>query len=131
MPKVEMGQGEMRSRAGSHPSAGGSGMPQYHDDPNGVEPSLAASANDLGAKLYATYCMHCHGSNGRAFAPLLAPLAGKPAVLEPNPTSMINVILNGAQALVINGLPAAYPMPKFSNVLVRCGEIARGNGPCG
>jgi len=61
--------------------------------------------------------MHCHGSNGRALAPLLAPLAGNPTVLEPNPTSLINVTLNGAQELVINGLPAAYPMPNFSNVL--------------
>ncbi|RQS57974.1 cytochrome c [Burkholderia sp. Bp8963] len=101
----------------SLPVAGGSGMPPYHDDPGGVQPTLAGSANDSGSKLYATYCMHCHGSNGKAFAPLLAPLAGNPAVLEPNPTSTINVTLNGAQALVIDGLPAAYPMPKFSNVL--------------
>jgi alcohol dehydrogenase (quinone), cytochrome c subunit len=101
----------------SLPAAGGSGMPPYHDDPHAAQPSLATPANDSGAKLYATYCMHCHGSNGKAFAPLLAPLAGNPAVLEPNPMSMINVTLNGAQALVINGLPAAYPMPKFSNVL--------------
>jgi mono/diheme cytochrome c family protein len=27
------------------------------------------------------------------------------------------VTLNGAEELVINGLPAAYPMPKFSSVL--------------
>ena len=97
--------------------AGGSGMPPYHDDPRAGQPSLVSPANASGAKLYATYCMHCHGSNGRALAPLLAPLAGNPTVLEPNPTSLINVTLNGAQALVINGLPAAYPMPNFSNVL--------------
>jgi mono/diheme cytochrome c family protein len=101
----------------SLPVAGGSGMPPYHDDPRGVQPSLSSPANVSGARLYATYCMHCHSANGKANAPLLAPLAGNPAVLEPNPTSMINVTLNGTQELVINGLPAAYPMPKFSNVL--------------
>jgi alcohol dehydrogenase (quinone), cytochrome c subunit len=67
--------------------------------------------------VYATYCMHCHRSSGSAFAPLPAPPAGNSAVLEPNPTSVTNVTLNGAQALVINGLPTAYLMPKFSNVL--------------
>ncbi|MBV8627954.1 MAG: cytochrome c [Paraburkholderia sp.] len=101
----------------SLPVEGGTDMPPYTDDPRGAEPLLASPTHDSGAKLYATYCMHCHGSNGRAFAPLLAPLAGNPTVLEPNPTSMINVTLNGAQELVINGLPAAYPMPKFSGVL--------------
>jgi hypothetical protein len=48
---------------------------------------------------------------------LLAPSAGNLAVVESNRTLVTNVTLNGAQALVINGLPAAYLMPKFSNVL--------------
>jgi mono/diheme cytochrome c family protein len=78
---------------------------------------LQRPANHAGANLYATYCMHCHGADGRGFAPLLAPLAGNPNVLETNATSLINVTLNGTEDLVIDGLPAAYPMPKFANVL--------------
>jgi mono/diheme cytochrome c family protein len=61
--------------------------------------------------------MYCHGVDGRGFAPMLAPLAGNPNVLETNAASLINVTLNGTEDLVIDGLPAAYPMPKFANVL--------------
>ncbi len=78
---------------------------------------LAHPANDAGAKVYTAYCMHCHGVDGRAFAPLLAPLAGNPNVLEKDASSLINVTLNGTQDLVIQGIPAAYPMPKYAPVL--------------
>jgi mono/diheme cytochrome c family protein len=61
--------------------------------------------------------MHCHGVDGHAFAPLLAPLAGNPNVMEKDASSLINVTLNGTQDLVIQGIPAAYPMPKYAPVL--------------
>jgi alcohol dehydrogenase (quinone), cytochrome c subunit len=67
--------------------------------------------------VYTTYCVHCHGVDGRAFAPLLAPLAGNPNVLENDASSLINVTLNGTGDLVIGGIPSAYPMPKFALVL--------------
>lgn len=101
----------------SLPAVGGNGMPLYRYDPMATQTVLQRPANQAGANLYATYCMHCHGAYGRGFAPLLAPLAGNPNVLKTNATSLINVTLNGAQDLVIDGLPAAYSMPKFANVL--------------
>jgi alcohol dehydrogenase (quinone), cytochrome c subunit len=79
--------------------------------------SLTRPANDDGARLYATFCMHCHGVDGRGFAPMLAPLAGNPNVLETSPLSLINVTLNGTDDLVIAGVPAPYPMPKYAPVL--------------
>jgi mono/diheme cytochrome c family protein len=78
---------------------------------------LDKPAGNRGARLYATYCMGCHGADGRAFAPYLAPLAGNPNVLEPNSSSLINVTLNGTHDLVIQGLPAAYPMPRYGTNL--------------
>ena len=48
---------------------------------------------------------------------MLAPLAGNPNVLEKQSLSLINVTLNGTDAIVIGGIPAPYPMPKFENVL--------------
>lgn len=99
------------------PAAGGTGAPPYRPGAAATLARLARPANDAGAKVYTTYCMHCHGVDGNAFAPLLAPLAGNPNVLESNPASLINVTLNGTGDLVIGGLPAAYPMPKFANVL--------------
>ncbi|MFT4510078.1 c-type cytochrome [Caballeronia sp. 15711] len=101
----------------SLPPVGGRGAPPYRADPRKTQAVLIRPANDSGAKVYATYCMHCHGTDGNAFGPLLAPLAGNPNVLAQDPISLINVTLNGTEERVIGGLPAAYPMPKFANVL--------------
>ncbi|WP_371028489.1 cytochrome c [Paraburkholderia sp. RCC_158] len=98
-------------------AVGGNGGPPFQYDPEATQALLARPAGDPAGKVYATYCMHCHGLDGKAFAPMLAPLAGNPNVLETNAASLINVTLNGTTDLVIDGLPAAYPMPKFANVL--------------
>jgi mono/diheme cytochrome c family protein len=37
--------------------------------------------------------------------------------MEKDASSLINVTLNGTHDLVIRGIPAAYPMPKYSPVL--------------
>ena len=101
----------------SLPAAGGSGGPAYAYDPKVTKVSLTRPANDAGAKVYTAYCMHCHGVDGRGFAPMLAPLAGNPNVLEKDASSLINVTLNGTEDLVIGGVPAPYPMPKYADVL--------------
>lgn len=64
-----------------------------------------------GAKIYSNFCVACHAVNGAGTSPYLAPLTGNPNVLEPNPQSLINITLNGTDPLVIDGKPAAYPMP--------------------
>lgn len=77
----------------------------------------AASSNHPGKNIYATHCAQCHGSAGRGLAPWLAPLAGNPNVLEPDPSSLINVTLNGTGYLVLKGIPAPFPMPEFHAAL--------------
>nr|WP_259295117.1 cytochrome c [Paraburkholderia sp. DHOC27] len=79
--------------------------------------SLNKPAANSGAMIYRTFCMHCHGVDGKGDAPLLAPLAGNPNLMSSDPVSLINVTLNGTPNLVIDGVPAAYPMPKFGTVL--------------
>ncbi|PXW14610.1 Cytochrome c, mono-and diheme variants [Paraburkholderia caballeronis] len=101
----------------SLPAAGGDGGPAYAYDPQATKASLARPANDAGARVYAAYCMHCHGVDGRGFAPMLAPLAGNPNVLGKDPVSLINVTLNGTGDLVIGGIPAPYPMPAYAGTL--------------
>ena len=101
----------------SLPAAGGAGGAAYAYDAKATKVSLTRPANDAGARVYTAYCMHCHGVDGRGFAPMLAPLAGNPNVLEKDPSSLINVTLNGTEDLVIGGTPAAYPMPKYASVL--------------
>jgi len=43
----------------------------------------------------------------------MPPLAGNPVVLDANPASLINLVLNGAEPLVAKGVPDAYRMPQF------------------
>ena len=80
----------------------------------GLGPEGAAS---LGSKVYAVYCMNCHGVTGAGISPFLSPLVANPNILEHDPSSLINVTLNGSHELSIGGVPAAYPMPSFSKVL--------------
>ncbi|MGA2549135.1 MAG: cytochrome c [Burkholderiaceae bacterium] len=91
--------------------------PAYVYDPKPTVAALTRPAGNAGATLYATYCMGCHGVDGKAFAPYLAPLAGNPNVIEGDPTSSINVTLYGSHALILQGIPAAYPMPSFRAVM--------------
>ncbi|MCP3722727.1 cytochrome c [Paraburkholderia sp. CNPSo 3272] len=101
----------------SLPAKGDDGGPAYAYDAQATKVSLSRPANDAGARVYTAYCMHCHGADGRGFAPMFAPLAGNPNVLEKDASSLINVTLNGTGDLVIQGMPAPYPMPAYAGVL--------------
>ena len=78
-----------------------------------IDPKVMAH----GAQVYQNFCVACHLPDGKGTAPWLSPLAGNPNVLEGNPLSLINVTLNGTDALVINGIPAPYPMPAHRHAL--------------
>jgi mono/diheme cytochrome c family protein len=43
----------------------------------------------------------------------MPPLAGNPAALDGDPSSLINLVLNGADPLIVKGVPDAYRMPQF------------------
>jgi alcohol dehydrogenase (quinone), cytochrome c subunit len=66
-----------------------------------------------GAAVYVGFCAPCHGIDGKGQAPFMPPLAGNPAVLDANPSSLINLVLNGAEPLVAKGIPDAYRMPQY------------------
>lgn len=66
-----------------------------------------------GANIYLGTCAACHGADGKGQAPFMPPLAGNPAVLDGNPSSLINIVLNGAEPLVVKGVPDPYRMPQF------------------
>jgi len=89
----------------------------YAYDPKATLALLSRPAGNPGARVYATYCIGCHAATGKGYAPLLAPLAGNPTVLGTDPVSLINVTLHGAQDLVIQGVPTAYGMPAYADVL--------------
>ena len=66
-----------------------------------------------GSDIYFGACAACHGADGKGQPPFMPPLAGNPAVLDANPSSLINLVLNGAEPLVVKGVPDAYRMPQF------------------
>jgi mono/diheme cytochrome c family protein len=70
-----------------------------------------------GAAIYATDCASCHGFDAKGFATYMPALAGNPVVLDENPSSLINVVLNGSLPLVAQGSPDAYRMPQFRQQL--------------
>jgi alcohol dehydrogenase (quinone), cytochrome c subunit len=70
-------------------------------------------APQLGATVYAGSCANCHGIDAKGFALYLPALAGNPIVLDNDPSSLINLVLNGSNPLVVKGTPDAYRMPQF------------------
>jgi mono/diheme cytochrome c family protein len=68
---------------------------------------------DAGGKIYNGYCLTCHGVDGKGQVPFLPPLAGNPVVMDNDPSSLINLVLNGAQTIVAKGMPDSYRMPQY------------------
>lgn len=67
----------------------------------------------LGAAIYADECAACHTQSGAGVAKLFPSLAGSPQVQSNNPTTLIRVLLEGAQSV---GTPHANAaaMPAFA-----------------
>ena len=76
-----------------------------------------------GAALYAANCAACHGMDGKGYGPYLPALAGNPGVMEADPSSLINLTLNGSAPLVVKGAPDGYRMPQY-RVQMSDAEIA-------
>jgi len=74
-------------------------------------------ATQPGASIYASDCASCHGFDAKGFTSYMPALAGNPVVLDENPSSLINVVLNGSVPLVAEGAPEAYRMPQFRQQL--------------
>ncbi|HWS69090.1 MAG TPA: cytochrome c [Steroidobacteraceae bacterium] len=70
-----------------------------------------------GAAIYASDCASCHGFDAKGFTSYMPALAGNPVVLDQDPSSLINVVLNGSAPLVAKGAPDAYRMPQFRQQL--------------
>jgi alcohol dehydrogenase (quinone), cytochrome c subunit len=73
----------------------------------------AGKPQEAGAAIYLGSCAACHGMDGKGQAPFMPPLAGNPAVLDADASSLVNLVLNGADPLVVRGVPDGYRMPQF------------------
>lgn len=70
-------------------------------------------ATQPGGTIYASACASCHGLDGKGFTPYMPALANNPVALDDDPSSLINLMLNGSIPLVARGTPDAYRMPQF------------------
>jgi cytochrome c oxidase cbb3-type subunit 2 len=61
-----------------------------------------------GVALYTANCQSCHQANGEGLKGAFPPLKGSPIVLDENPETMINIIMNGYTGRVQEGFG---PMP--------------------
>ena len=109
----------LRSLAGGREKSANS----YAYDASTAKTLLAREFTAPGALTYAQQCMTCHLADGAGYAPYLPPLAGNPVVADPSPASLINIVINGTQRIVVDGMPDAYKMPQY-RVLLSDQEIA-------
>lgn len=70
-----------------------------------------------GGLLYLQYCEACHVDDGKGYGVWLAPLAGNTSLVDPDPSSSINIVLNGSARIVVGGMPDSYRMPPFRGLL--------------
>lgn len=70
-----------------------------------------------GAQVYYEYCVSCHSYDGSGHSEFMPALAGNPVIMDPNPSSLINLTLNGSLRVVVGGEPETYDMPYFRKLL--------------
>lgn len=78
---------------------------------------LSLDFSTQGAQLYYEYCSNCHVTSGNGYYPYQPALAGNPGVLDPDPSSLINMTLNGSLRLVSSDGPVTTNMPYFRLLL--------------
>jgi len=88
-------------------------QPAYTYDAAATTALKSGKPGSAGGQVYLARCAACHGADGKGAAPYLPPIAGNPTLLDKDPVSLINVVLNGSAPLVVRGTPDAYRMPQF------------------
>jgi len=108
----------------SLPSAMERGQVPWAYDASATDALSKRDTRAPGANTYARHCASCHGNDGRGRPSNLPTLVGNPGVVQPDPVSVINVVLNGSARVVVNGVPDAYRMPQYRLTLKDNQEVA-------
>ena len=82
-----------------------------------TENLLALEFNAPGSQDYYEYCSNCHGTDGMGYYPYQPPLAGNPVIMDPDPSSLINITLNGSLRVIAEQGPDVNDMPYFRQLL--------------
>lgn len=90
--------------------------PWQYDD-SATQRQLAMNFSTPGSQLYYEYCSNCHVNSGKGYYPYQPALAGNPVVLESDPSSLINITLNGSLRVFTGQGPDVNDMPYFRQLL--------------
>lgn len=85
----------------------------YQHDNTTTEMLGKLQFDEPGAGIYYQYCVSCHAYDGRGLGLFQPGLAGNPVVLDEDPSSLINLTLNGSLRVITSGKPHPYGMPFF------------------
>ena len=66
-----------------------------------------------GRSIYLDTCSACHTAKGEGVELLFPRLAGAPGVQQPDPTTLIRVVISGARTAATNAAPTAPAMPSL------------------
>ena len=89
------------------------GATPYAYDNGTTEMLTKLKFEEPGAVTYYQYCVSCHLYDGKGQGLYQPGLAGNPVVLDEDPSSLINLTLNGSLRVITSGKPHAYGMPFF------------------
>ncbi|MCW8193797.1 c-type cytochrome [Proteobacteria bacterium 005FR1] len=91
--------------------------PKWEYDPSTAQQLASFKFDQTGSQTYYEYCVSCHLYDGSGHGEFMPPLAGNPVVMDPDPSSLINLALNGSLRVVVDGEPETYDMPYFRGLL--------------
>ena len=86
-------------------------------DATGAQRLVNLDFSSTGAQIYYEYCSNCHVTGGNGYYPYQPPLAGNPGVLDQDPSTLINMTLNGSLRIVSSDGPVTTDMPYFRLLL--------------
>jgi mono/diheme cytochrome c family protein len=101
----------------SLPAVAESNAAPYSYDAGATEQLVKLDFSKPGARTYYEYCSNCHVTSGSGYYPYQPPLAGNPVVLDADPSSLINITLNGSLRVVAKEGPDINDMPYFRQLL--------------
>lgn len=115
LPLSTVTSGNMEGMSGSM-----SGMGPNHTMAPAPAPAAAGPYHfdaAKGSSLYSSNCMACHQATGQGLPGVFPPLRGNSAVLDPDPTRQIEVVLDGQHGQKVDGTTYSSVMPPFAATL--------------
>jgi len=91
--------------------------PAYSYDPSSAADLASFNFEQTGSQVYYEYCVSCHAYDGSGHSKAMPSLAGNPIVLDPDPSSLINLTLNGSLRVIVDDRPETFDMPYFRGLL--------------